>query len=1493
MINRGGVFDKIGNWFEEASVVLQFLRILRNEAESVTWEPRDASGIDYELIEHRKRIAVQCKIRERGTWDPSDLEPVLAYARARLDEGAYSYRFVTDLKPGDLDVAVVEARSGLGPAEWLKSKRKEREFREKVVRHLRLDPTNMEDVAQALGYLARIDIRTTCQSDLTERAWDLAGALVDDQRETLLLRLSALAKRRESLGKSWTAPELTQVIQELPGGPTLNWNNVPLHTAAWLDERLREFLKRIKESRRKRPQYARHEATTVLEACQNDNHKGVILVHGSAGSGKSEVIAQVVEGLHARGMFVLPLRADAPGDSAVGNDPTQRLRGLLGDGQGFVVIDQLDQIASAAQGHGIKILERWVRSAVQSGLTVIVGCRSVDALQETQLHQVLNHVGNSPRLVPIESLPERTIMDQLASVGVPLDDLGPDLRRLVGNPMILGLVIDLVQKRGAWRGASSTYEVVDAWCQEIMKEYGADAVKTLDAVTEAMERDGLIAIDIMQLPPALRAMSQQLIEAGILIREGNGGRIRIFHQTIADARLAYAWSQASTGSELLVKLGEKTTQGFREARRLRLCIPRFAERGDKGIAIIQTIAVHTQVRPLLQRSLLLGLADVPEIRPALRAMLTSWLDEPSRRNCIMRTVVWNRVAWMDALDDWIDTAWTAWSEAERALLIDLCASVPLLRGDSVAKHLSHWEQESPGTLAKAGSVFWHDPSKDSDALFLLRLDQMARGAERDYFPEWPKLLAEHPHRAVALLRVLLEKLPSDATTDFDPPQWMHNFPANLPESALTVGLTTWSNLLSWWNQAEIDHLRQVPVGDGLLTDGLLVHVVTTLSQAFAASISRRDATWTDLVDRLPNPLRDIDGWLLMRIGIRLDASAPSQTWSDATAWFMSDARWAHLRIGRVGNRLQYNLANEFLKNVTEQLPARGFAEVEAWLLHYRDPWTIADEEFRSRGLSDGRILPSRRGETAYLLLPALNPNRWMESTRAYFDSLCRRFDQHKEHLFREQSMSGGSVISIVPDIAAERWSDAIWIKRLRTVPTSSKWRQLDRHTVGTNTVSALESQLRSLAGRNPPRYAQLAQAFIDTSNPPPDSSFSALIDALGRKGDSPGSPPPLDDVSYARLASHPAFLNKDACVREIANAVERRSHYPWSEAVIERLVAISRLDGHAEREDEQHGFLQYRINEAACITLHALADLARKHSLLQARLLNLAESLIDHPQHAQRASAAKLAFSCMETNPVRASQIAFAIAQESLIAAEPDLSPWIRHIAGNDELDALIRHQAKDILLGLAGQTGPRRVAEAGGIGVICLRAWGIIDQESCVAAVRDNPIARKAVAKQVAHGVREVDAPRWLRAYAIELANDEDPDVGDAIFLAFWGKDSGHLLDDSGFVMSMVNSSAGRIKPEHIITACDERGSLLPINALVLAMANNLVAERDQPETPWKRGHQILQISGLLTRLYEEASRSSRAEIANQALDAMDGLIDNDLLASNQILQLVSSNDD
>ncbi len=96
---------KPGAWFEEGYVVLQLLRLIAEEVESVTWElvHEDGEGLDCQMREGGECFAVQCKTRSTGSWTIRRLSrsetgrSVLAWARDKLENGTTDrFRFVTD-----------------------------------------------------------------------------------------------------------------------------------------------------------------------------------------------------------------------------------------------------------------------------------------------------------------------------------------------------------------------------------------------------------------------------------------------------------------------------------------------------------------------------------------------------------------------------------------------------------------------------------------------------------------------------------------------------------------------------------------------------------------------------------------------------------------------------------------------------------------------------------------------------------------------------------------------------------------------------------------------------------------------------------------------------------------------------------------------------------------------------------------------------------------------------------------------------------------------------------------------------------------------------------------------------------------------------------------------------------------------------------------------------------------------------------------------------
>lgn len=1482
----GGDFNKFGNWYEEACVVLQFLRILCDEAESLTWEPRgeENTGTDFILVESGKQIAVQCKMRSSGPWSPSDLVPMLEKVSRRLLGGG-SFRFVTDTKPHALHAATTSARSAISDAEWLAEKKDRIAF----VSLLGLDHAKPDQLSRARQVLARVDVRTVGKEELEERSRELAKRMSPLEPDALLARLKSLAEP-PSLGKPWTAAELQHSL-----GPQLVRALGFRGTAGgvqWLSEQNRRFLGKITALGHEA--YERKEVAQVIDAVRADDPPGLILVHGPAGSGKSHVLAQVNTGLAAQGIRCLGVRADAWREQ--GDDLIARFRAFVGDGRGCIIIDQLDQAAATpAQSHaGIKQIEEWIRSAVLSGLVVIIGCRSVDAVHETQIHQVLDGLTRTTVRIEVGELPESILVAQLGAMGVPLSELPSDLARLARNPMMLSLILDIIGRKGSWLGASSTHDLVDRWCELIAEQLGSECIDVIDELIVRMETDAVISVDTKMVPMGLRLAMRSLVQAGILIEED--GHVRLFHQLIADARSALRLGASASAAAAIDSLGPRDRQSFIEARRLRLAIPRFASRRLVGAQIVKSLGESPQIRSLLRRSILLGLADLRTPSDEIVQLVRGWLAGKQRER-VLHTVVRGQTYWTDALDEWLDEAWTTMPEL-RANLLDCCASISSRRGDVVARHLKRWELETPGTIAQSQMIFWHNVSEDSDELFLQRLCFLATTNERDYFAKWDDLLASHPQRAFKLLRAKLERAENESLIGFHGVDWLHSWPADTDFIRQDMLMDAWTELRAWWNAFPDTELYKVHVAAHNLPNCSLWDLVQFLGRAIAVGLTSGELSWAQLMAQLPTSVRDIDGWLLLTVGAKMDvSSAPTRAAVDALDWFTSDDRWTSLVLG-FGDQKPFELSHAFLKNLAPQLDRDAYGRIEAWLLAFRDEWTVDDERHRYQRGERGYLWPNDFGRTAFALLPALGSSRWSPEARSYYAYLEDKFKGF--NILGHRPSTFGWVGAKVDDPIAQRWTAQQWATQLREAPeVDNRPRQMDGDRIGEHTKENVAILLGRCAAREPVRYVGIARHLADHPEGIPARTFSMLLDAIGRtkrpdqvKESEPWEAAPADQVVL--FACHPRVITEPECARELARLVEARPGLPWPAGIVDRLIEIARGDGRAyeggvKTKVRKLDLKSFRINEAPCMALHALASLAAEAPTLRPRLMEVARELVEHPDVARKASAAVLAAHCFSADPARCAELVLKASENDDIACEDDVNHTLRYCANASAIPSLLRTKAKDIMLGLTTHPDNEYLSEWGAVDILIMRAWGVVSHEQLQAAMRENLFLRKHGAQILSRWLKGPDAEPWMFDFALALAEDEDAEVGNAILWCLRGKGPSRLLSNEEFARRIISSRAAKRDQEHILDAFDEEGKLLPVSEYVLE-AGALVAAGIGTRAPgWKRAHEISQISGLLYRLYEEASRSADWGVATRVLDLFDQLIDRDSFEAKELLRIMS----
>lgn len=1480
---------KPGIWYEEGFVVLQLIRLLAEEVESVTWERlgEPGQGIDCLVVENGQSTAVQCKTRSTGSWTISALrrEGVLQAARERLEaEHADLFRLVTNAPSPDLSRLIKGAANAETADTWWEAAKDT--ARTAIMEAWGLSAEQPEDRAHAYGLVRRMECVTTSATWIEGHFQSLCRQLTGTAPPAVYGVLVGLARKNltRSIRIDDAHAEIASagiVLQPRATGPRVHDR---------LSELVAEFQGRLVQ-RRRLAKISRTESEDALRQIDEADPGKAVVVHGPAGSGKSEVLAAVVKQLDQRGIPVLALLPDMDeAEVNLGDDPIAALLRYSASRPAVVVLDQLDQVFTSTGS--VQRMQRrcreWIARARRYGLRVVVGCRTVDAEHDTQLRHVL---GGDPKHDPVRilvgDLPDPTVDAVLANAGIATFDLEPAVRRLARRPLLLGLLLDIHRQGTPLGGLRSVVSVVDRWWRELSSSLldGDErrATKALDDVLEQIHRHGALWApeDSCNDSDAIEA----LVTAGVLVRDRRCpvARITPVHQVLADVRIAQRWRNVDSVAELLSQLGPTDQQTLHHARRLRLAVPLLLERAN-GIGLIDAVMRSASLRPLLRRSILLGLAELDPLIEPVERIVAAWLEDDVLRDSVLSTTIWGRPTWIQSLSDtgWLDRAWDRWTNGRRDRLLSLLASVSVDWGDGVARHLARWARTNSEVLERSDAIFQHEPGEDSDELFKLRLEHIARQATAIRLPDWRGLLERHPKRALRLLATLLASTSPESLCAKDP-HFASDFPDEAPAAAVQLGRQSWEQLRGWWLAFSVDNMIRTPARWHRLSDWLVAKIVELIAASLAHALAHGELGLADILEALPMPLRDIDGWLLLRVGAHLSTEAEElgETMRATEAlvdWFTSDHCWANLRVGYSGGWWDFEQPRAFVAKIASLCSDESLAYLEQWIAEYPDPWSAENE--RARVESGTLRHPSTCGLTAWRLLPAMPEGRRSAAANRRLGELRRKFADWP-HIGIQ--LSGGWITSIIPDDVADGWTVEEWVSRVSDPKLTGQsanhpqWRQLDRNTAGEYSLRQLCDQLRRVAERDPLRFFEHAGAF--NSRVPADAR-AAVLAGVSRltppsTAQSSDSWNPVPDAALAEIFERREYLDDEECLREIAWSIQDRPAFAWSDVIVRRLCDAARggaVPGISLESDES--LLMYRHNETACMALGALTAVAVGASDRRSKLLQLAADIVEHEDPGRRASAAALAAACYSAEPTRAARLVIDAAVDPRVCTEPEVRHALLWLAAAQERPATERATARDRLLA-AARDERDHVASTGGQMALRLREEGVITDEELWEAISAHPAARRGIAAILASRLTDKKIPAWLVDLTVKLADDQDEDIGDAVLHALEYPPASQVVEDPDVLGRLLETAASRRSLDPLLAACDRQDNLLPLARRIINLGSQAAAESSESSWTWKRHRHLASVVGLLARLVEEAEREGRFEMLATALDAWDELVE------------------
>ena len=902
--------------------------------------------------------------------------------------------------------------------------------------------------------------------------------------------------------------------------------------------------------------------------------------------------------------------------------------------------------------------------------------------------------------------------------------------------------------------------------------------------------------------------------------------------------------------------------------------------------------------------MLLGVAIIDEATPPWVELVKAWLNDPQYFAIVRATVVYNRLTWMDKLGPWLQSAWTTYPVEHRPELIRLLAAVGESRGDLVASCLNAWLQHDPTILKDAEFVFWHDPSKDSDRLFELRLQHYAdEQHHRDHNLTWDRLLTANPSRGVRLLAYHLNRADDDELQEH-PPDWFHSWPTTTPAEVRKTGLVLWCLIRDRWSQITIANPWRVRLGRARSPShrSVLACVVDVLADCFAQALQEKALTWANLLAQLPPTTRLIDNWLILRVGAKCDLQrTPPDVLSDAVRWFMGDVTLGQLSVGTPIESSRF--AEEFLASIATGLDRGNSSaggpepdgqqrthyhqDLEQWLISYPARLVTA-----TRQPDDDPDRETERAEKiAYRLMGRTDRGRWSAETVAVYEGLHRKFEDGVAAAEPDFETRGGWVRSDIRDDRAMEMSCAEWVTALQTSTPAHTWIESDTEpdTVLSGDLHSRLRQLGRVVHQTQRRFYDGIDVFLAAIPPLPLDVLEIVVDSLTRKNP-PGRLPatstwaPLEDALVLNLFANPRIRDCDATIMSLTDAVRNRSGSSWDDDTIARLVAIARGETSAGVQYEGAGdIVGYRLNERCCRAIDALANIAHDHESRRGELLALADEFQVHPDIGRRASAGLLACHAYSADPLRGFNILLSVAADPDIAAERDVNDALLFLVccpkATPEQKALAMTTLRRLVL------GNERQSRRGGSAVLLLRAWNLISTEEMMSSLADSSVARKAAASTLAEGLQVEKAPAsWMREVAIQFANDVSSEVGEAILTVF-NESCEHLLAIPGFFPSMIRSSAALRDPQELFELFYRSGDIVSLAPEVLHLAASFSGTVVTPENQWSVQRSLEVAVNALQALVSQAEQQGNVAVRSRALDIWDQLIErNELVAQNKL---------
>src|ERR1700733_14749677 len=786
----GGYSDKLGNRYEGRWVARQLLLLLHEQVRSVTVEAAgvDEAGVDLRI--ERKdgnREAQQCKA-ENGTkshWTFADLNRrgVLAKLRWQLErDPRHRFTFVSGVPATQLRHPSRSAADSTGDPDRFYSDQiqagssaRQTAFSE-WCSFLGLSESSAEDLALAYDLLHRSGFHqfSDDREQREELRW-MAGQAATGDPDAVLLLLSDFAANNPR--KPITALDLWQHLRNSGHEPRRMFADERIGPR--LGELQQEFDDSISQHLAGGKAIVRPEVTEVRSSLDDDPLGTTIILHGSAGHGKSGVLYQLTQLLRSAGTPFLALRLDrkvARGtprhfghDLGLPESPVNCLDAVAHDRTPVLILDQLDALrwTSTHSTEGLEVcksLLREVRTLRSIGrpFSVVLCCRTFDLEHDPKIRSWIRSLQTfALKKTLIGLLPPATVRDFVESFNVNFSKMSHRRQSLLRSIQNLAIWAEVVQSEDKSPEFDSGTDLMRAFWSNRRQEIEK-------AGYTAAERDGVLdlLVDHMEAQ-ATQLAPRSLIESheGLVtelqtlnIVHANKLTVSFCHQSYLDFLIANrVVHRLTAGAEGVVYwLGDRTKQSLFRREQLRQILFLLAE--EQPLDFSATLDRLLTARDIRFHIKQLVIEAIGQLRPSpgLFERVVAMVNNNDWRTHAFRDVLDRNEDWIRALHesgqliDWLLSPDLDKQNIATWLVVSVVRTAPALAEAVLLAAQKAGIAERLRTI-----LVYSDVTDEPESIFAFRLECLRADGESTYIA-WKDFAHKRPTRAIRLLSTYLE-----------------------------------------------------------------------------------------------------------------------------------------------------------------------------------------------------------------------------------------------------------------------------------------------------------------------------------------------------------------------------------------------------------------------------------------------------------------------------------------------------------------------------------------------------------------------------------------------------------------------------------------------------------------------------------------------------------------------------------------------------------------